>query len=113
MIDQRHPADRVTPVEVGDPIAWTQDGPLWRGSTPGRSRYLVGPLDDVWQAVRIDTVPAHAGSARDLSTIIRHCVDAATAKAACQDAEHVHAWATLSETARQLLLARYVEGVAA
>lgn len=113
MIDQRHPADRVTPVEVGDPIAWTTDGHTWAGTTPGRSRYVVAPLDDVWQASRVSRVQGHAGSTRDHVTGIRHCIDAEAAKRACQDAEHVHAWATLSETARQLLLARYVEGVAA
>lgn len=112
MIEQRHPSDRVSPVEVGDPITWTQDGNAWRGFTACRRRYVVAPLDDVWQASSIGKVLGHGGE-RDHGTVIRHCVDADAAKLACQDAEHRHAWATLSETARQLLLSRYGEGVAA
>lgn len=106
MIEQRHPTDRVTPVEVGDPIRWTlPDGERdHRGTTDARGcYYLVGPLDDVFVAVRVSSVLGHGGP-RPHHETLRHCQTLEAAMQACQDAEHRRAWALLSDTARALLL---------
>ena len=112
MIAQRHPSERVTPVEVGDPIRWTVDERgVHDGRVAGRGcRYLVAPQDDVWVAVRIAAVHGHGGP-RELREQLRLCQTPEAARVACQDAEHTRAWDLLSETARALLLG--LEAVAA
>lgn len=113
MIPQRHPSERVTPVEVGDPIQWTTDaaGVVRTGRTAARGCwYVVAPRDDVWEAVRIGTVMGHGGP-REHREQLRLCQTQEAALAACQDAEHTRAWMLLSDTARALLLG--LEAVAA
>lgn len=115
MIEQRHPTERVTPVEVGDPIKWAEAGADTRalyGRTSSRGSYRVAPCDEVWVAQSIGQVLGHGG-AREHVTNLKYCTTAEAAQRACQDAEHVHAWATLSDTARALLLERYAVAVAA
>ena len=116
MIEQRHPSLRVTPVEVGEPIQWqatkvtapTRDDGVeldrYEGQTAARGRwYHVDRVDDVWQAGYTTTVLGHGGE-RPHRVHLRYCQTADAAQDACQDAEHVRAWALLPEPARELLL---------
>lgn len=106
MTEQRHPADRVTPVEVGDPIRWTavEGEAVVHGTTDARGcRYVCGPLDDVFVATQVSRVWGHGGY-REQPRTLRHCQTMDAAMQACQDAEHARAWGMLSATARELLL---------
>lgn len=105
MIEQRHPSERVTPVEVGDRIRWTPDenGKDHHGTTDARGcRYLVGPLDDVFVAVVVTRVLGHVGE-RDHHVTLRHVQTLEAAQQVCQDEEHRRAWSLLSDTAKRLL----------
>ena len=106
MIEQRHPSERVTPVEVGDRIRWTPDenGKDHHGTTDARGcRYLVGLLDDVFVAVVVTRVRGHGGSERDSHHTIRHVQTLEAAQQVCQDEEHRRAWSLLPDTAKRLL----------
>lgn len=113
MIEQRHPSERVTPVEVGDRIRWTPDenGKDHHGTTDARGcRYLVGPLDDVFVAVVVTRVLGHCGQRdlghcgqRDHHVTLRHVQTLEAAQQVCQDEEHRRAWSLLSDTAKRLL----------
>lgn len=105
MIEQRHPSLRVTPVEVGEPIRWTEgDGGSLRGTTDARGCwYLVGQRDDVFVAVRLSRVLGHGGE-REHRQELRFCQTMEAAMQACQDAEHRRAWELLPSPARELLL---------
>lgn len=105
MIEQRHPSERVTPVEVGDRIRWTPDenGKDHHGTTDARGcRYLVGPLDDVFVAVVVTRVLGHGGQC-DHHVTLRHVQTLEAAQQVCQDEEHRRAWSLLSDTAKRLL----------
>ena len=105
MIEQRHPSERVTPVEVGDRIRWVPDdnGKDHHGTTDARGcRYLVGPLDDVFVAVVVTRVRCHGGE-RDNHVTLRHVQTLEAAQQVCQDEEHRRAWRLLSDTAKRLL----------
>lgn len=103
---QRHPSRRVTPVEVGDTIRWatsTEDAIQVVGVPEDLGcRYMVSRIDDAWEAVQVFVVVGHGGQ-RDSFRSLRMCVDRASAMIACQDAEHLRAWARLTDTARELL----------
>lgn len=104
MIQQRHPTERVTPVEVGEPVRWRVDGGAHVGTTEASGRvYLVAQVEDVWEAAYRTTVLGHVGP-RAQVVHLRYCQTLEAAQRACQDAEHRRAWEILPGPARDLLL---------
>lgn len=107
MIPQRDHSQRVAPVEVGDPITWKprphgEPGDLVGTSDAHRTRYLVGPCDEVFKAMTVSRVLGHGGE-RDHYAVVGYFRSSEAAQQACQDAEHRRAWSTMTCTARELL----------